>query len=318
MKRKDATFSLLRRWSALLILGLLVLGTAAIGYAQVSGNFDLSWSTVDGGGGRSTTGSYELSGDIGQPDSTILTYSTVYTLYGGFYWAGPVATPCPSCATATPPPPPTACAIAFTDVPPDSPFYTYIRCLACRGIINGYSDPARCPGGVPCYRPGDGVTRGQLAKIVANAAGFDEDWTQQIFTDVPSGSTYFQYIERLYNRSIISGYDDPARCPTGAPCFLPGDPVTRGQLTKIVSNGAGIQDEIPPARQSFTDVPAASSFWLYIERLYALQVINGYSDPQRCPTGVPCFLPGETSTRGQIAKIVANTFHPNCPTPRQP
>src|SRR3954453_21475321 len=87
-------------------LGLLALVSAAIGYAQVGGSFDLSWNTLDGGGGRSTTADYELTGDAGQADSTILTYSTVYTLYGGFYWAGPEATPCPTCPTSPPTPSP--------------------------------------------------------------------------------------------------------------------------------------------------------------------------------------------------------------------
>jgi len=298
-----------------LSLGLLALVSAAIAYAQVGGSFDLSWNTVDGGGGRSTTGGYELSGDIGQADSTIVTSTNVYTLYGGFFWAGPVATPCPACPSRTPTPLPTACAIQFTDVPPNNTFYAYIRCLACKGIIGGYTDPARCPSGVPCFRPADNVTRAQLAKIVSNAAGFNEQWSEQTFTDVPPASPFYQYIERLYNRSIINGYTDPAKCPTGVPCFLPGAPVTRGQLSKIDANGAGLQDDVPPGRQTFTDVPPSSPFWLYIERLYALGYIGGYNNPARCPGGVPCFLPGNPTTRGQTAKIVGNTFFPNCVTP---
>jgi hypothetical protein len=212
---KDA--KLLRRLLAFAALGLLTLVSAAIGYAQVGGGFDLSWNTVDGGGGRSTTNGYELTGDIGQPDSTILTYSNVYTLYGGFYWAGPEPTPCPACPSPTPVPSPTACAIQFTDVPPEYTFYPYIHCLSCRGIINGYNDPAHCPTGVPCFRPSDNVTRGQLAKIVSNSAGFSEMWTEQTFTDVPTDNAFYQYIERLYSRGVINGYDDPARCPTGVP-----------------------------------------------------------------------------------------------------
>ena len=50
------------------------------------GSYDLSWSTIDGGGATSTGGPYVLSGTIGQPDAA---YSAggQYELLGGF-WPG--------------------------------------------------------------------------------------------------------------------------------------------------------------------------------------------------------------------------------------
>ncbi len=53
--------------------------------AQVGG-YDLSWSTVDGGGGSSSGGAYSLSGAIGQPDAGALSGGS-YNLVGGF-WGG--------------------------------------------------------------------------------------------------------------------------------------------------------------------------------------------------------------------------------------
>ena len=54
----------------------------------------------------------------------------------------PVASP-----TSTPPVTPTTCTVLFHDVPAGSTFYPYVRCIACRGIINGYP----CGGAVePC------------------------------------------------------------------------------------------------------------------------------------------------------------------------
>src|SRR2546426_1014312 len=64
-----------------------------------------------------------------------------------------------------------ACPIQFTDVAPDSTFYAYVRCLACRNIVGGYSTTPPCTTGVPCFLPANNVTRGQTAKFVANAAG---------------------------------------------------------------------------------------------------------------------------------------------------
>jgi hypothetical protein len=148
--------------------------------------------------------------------------------------------------TATPVPPPatpTPCYVYYWDVPPDSPFYGFIRCLACRGIVSGYADGS--------YRPFADVTRGQLAKIIAQAAGL-------------------------------------------------GDPV-------------------PTTRQTFTDVPAGNPFWVFIERLAATGAIAGYGcggagepcDPQQRPY----FRWGAVTTRGQLSKIAAQTFFPNCTTP---
>jgi N-acetylmuramoyl-L-alanine amidase len=57
---------------------------------------------------------------------------------------------------------------SFSDVPPASPFYQYIGRAKLHNVISGYA----CGGpGEPCpgsyFRPGNNVTRGQTAKIVA-------------------------------------------------------------------------------------------------------------------------------------------------------
>ncbi len=42
---------------------------ASVAWAQTGGSFDLSWNTLDGGGGRSGGGSFELVGTVGQIDA---------------------------------------------------------------------------------------------------------------------------------------------------------------------------------------------------------------------------------------------------------
>jgi hypothetical protein len=56
---------------------------------QSGGDYDLTWSTVDGGGGISSGGSYSLSGTTGQPDAAWSEGGT-YELLGGFWPGGPV------------------------------------------------------------------------------------------------------------------------------------------------------------------------------------------------------------------------------------
>jgi hypothetical protein len=260
---------------------------------------------------------------------TVLTYGsrsgTFSSILGGTFTAhynpndlmlvvgGPVS-------TATPPP---SCLIQFSDVPPDSTFYPYIRCLACRGIINGYP----CGGlGEPCngnndpyFRPGNNVTRGQFAKIASNSAGFsDPPDNQQQYEDVPVGSTFYDYIWRLTDRGLVNGY--PCGGP-GEPCgpynlpyFRPNANVTRGQLSKIDANAAGFNDT--PGAQQYEDVTPGSTFYDFIWRLSERSIINGYpcgglGEP--CgPNNLPYFRPGANATRGQASKIVANTFFPAC------
>jgi hypothetical protein len=225
--------------------------------------------------------------------------------------AGPAATD-----TVTAGPTSTACPIQFTDVPEGSTFYVYIRCLACRGFVNGYPDGT--------FRPNNNVTRGQLSKIVSNAAGFNDPQTEQLFEDVPPGSTFFDYIGRLASRGVMQGY--PCGGP-GEPCgsgnlpyFRPNNNATRGQITKIVANAAGFND--PPVGQQFEDVPPGSTFYTYTYQLVSRNIMSGYpcgGPGEPCGSGnLPYFRPFNNATRGQTAKIVANTFYPNCNTPVRP
>ncbi len=70
-----------------LLLGL-VAGAPGPLTAQTGGPFDLSWSTVDGGGDTASTGgAYELSGTAGQPDAGPLAGGD-YVLHGGFWYGG--------------------------------------------------------------------------------------------------------------------------------------------------------------------------------------------------------------------------------------
>jgi hypothetical protein len=108
---------------------------------------------------------------------------------------------------------------SFNDVPTTHTFYTYIETLRDHGVINGYADGT--------FRPQNDVTRGQTAKIVV----LGEGWTPYVpptptFIDVPADHTFYSYIETAFQHAIIQGYPDGT--------YRPGNPATRGQLSKIV------------------------------------------------------------------------------------
>jgi hypothetical protein len=207
-----------------------------------------------------------------------------------------------------------------------------VRCLTCRALLNGYpcgspGEPCIGPANQPYFRPTNEATRGQIAKILSNAAGFYEPIpaTQQAFEDVSPGSTFWAQIERIAGRGFINGYPcggpaEPCVAPGNRPYFRPNTSITRGQLAKIDALTAGWTET--PASQTFQDVPPGSTFYVYIEQAATRGVIAGYpcggaGEPCIGPGNRPYFRPYNNVTRAQTAKIIANSFFPNCQTPQR-
>ena len=68
-------------------IGVLLLALSAVSWtalAQTGGGFDLSWFSVDGGGGTSAGGDFALVGSLGQPDAGNGLAGGGFTLTGGF------------------------------------------------------------------------------------------------------------------------------------------------------------------------------------------------------------------------------------------
>ena len=66
-------------WTLLLVI---------LAASAASGQYELSWFTIDAGGGQSTGGQYKLIGTIGQPDAA-WSRGGGYELLGGFWPGGP-------------------------------------------------------------------------------------------------------------------------------------------------------------------------------------------------------------------------------------
>ena len=66
---------------------LVAMGAATLAFAVGPDGLDLSWYTIDGGGGISNGGSLQLSGTIGQPDPGTMSAGDL-TLSGGFWVRG--------------------------------------------------------------------------------------------------------------------------------------------------------------------------------------------------------------------------------------
>lgn len=80
----------IRNGCIVLLIGcvaLLMFSLSALG--QSGGQYDLTWSTIDGGGGTSSGGDFTLRGTIGQPDAGAITGGD-YEMLGGFLPGVPI------------------------------------------------------------------------------------------------------------------------------------------------------------------------------------------------------------------------------------
>jgi hypothetical protein len=136
----------------------------------------------------------------------------------------------------------------FTDVPLNNVFYPYVETEYNYGIIGGYntSPPCGSPQAIPCFKPNNFVTRGQLTKITVLSAEQvrPDDWQlvhppTPTFQDVPTSSPFYGYIETAAGHGVINGYHcgtPPAGAcvpPGNKPYFLPANNATRAQISKI-------------------------------------------------------------------------------------
>jgi hypothetical protein len=75
---------------------LALAGSSALASLAAAQPFEISWYTIDGGGGTSTGGTFAVSGTIGQPDAGTLTGGT-FEVRGGFWTGASSGTPsCPA------------------------------------------------------------------------------------------------------------------------------------------------------------------------------------------------------------------------------
>jgi hypothetical protein len=228
--------------------------------------------------------------------------------YYSYTNAAPPPTPTPTPPPTPTPAPPPCPGQHFTDVCPGTYYYTGVTNLVNASVIGGYSASPPCPASswIPCFLPGNSATRGQVAKIITLGANLPiNTGGGPHFTDVLPGSTFYSYVETMYNAGIIGGYT--TGCTTGSPCFKPNNNVTRGQLTKMASLAFNFNE--PVSGQTFQDVAPGSTYYTYTQRLNTRGIINGYpcggvGEPCLPPGNRPYFRPNNNVTRGQIAKIV--------------
>ena len=134
----------------------------------------------------------------------------------------------------------------FTDVLPGNVFFPFIQKMQELGIALSCGPDLFCPDSP--------VTRGQMAVLIIRAryglAAAPNFPTTPAFTDVPSTSFFFPFIQKMKQVGITTGCSPTTYCPN--------DPVTRGQMAVFIMRGMFNLVPSPPAVNPLLSVAPAT------------------------------------------------------------
>ncbi|PIC67257.1 Parasporal protein [Sporosarcina sp. P21c] len=168
----------------------------------------------------------------------------------------------------------------FKDVPPSKHFADAVNELAERNIIGGYPDGT--------FKPGNSITRGQAAAIIAKMRGLDtSDVKGQKFKDVPASHGFYKAIVKMAEEGMIGGYPDGS--------FKPNEPIKRKNMAAILVKAFDLPRSVDVKNPFKGEVGITNDVLV----IYQLGITSGTS-----PT---TFSPNASITRGQAAKMLAAT-----------
>jgi uncharacterized protein (DUF1800 family) len=177
----------------------------------------------------------------------------------------------------------------YNDVPKSYLFHDAIEKISRKGITTGCGSGNYCPESL--------VTRGEMAVFLLRgkhgSAYVPPPATGTVFLDVPLGTTFAAWIERLSAEGITSGCGGGNYCPTQT--------VTRDQMAVFIVRSEHGSGFMPPAPVGlFADVPTTRMFANFIEQLANEGITAGCLPGYYCPDG--------TVTRGQMATFLSKAF----------
>lgn len=126
-------------------------------------------------------------------------------------------------------------------------------------------------------------------KVVAQSSGDDSDIPSAGFTDVSPKAWYYNYVNKAYQRGIISGYNKTK--------FGPTDKITRGQLMSIIWRAEG--KPVAFGTSKFTDVKADEYYATAIKWAAANDIVHGYENTKK-------FGPNNPIIRQDLAVVLRN------------
>ena len=165
----------------------------------------------------------------------------------------------------------------FRDLKKDAWHAPFIACMRKMAVLSGYPDGT--------IQPDCTLNRAELAKIAAKA--FNLSATTENFTDVPASSWYAPFVGALQSAGAAW---------TARSDYRPAEGVTRGEALWVLLTAAGVDLDNITVEKLFPDVNTKHRFAAAITYAAQSGIVNGYDNGN--------FGPGDTLTRGQVAKIV--------------
>lgn len=203
--------------------------------------------------------------------------------------AGEVSSIDPACRGGT------QTAERFGDIDGSGTHDDAIRCLGAYAVVQGFT---ASDGGFE-FRPGQDVTRQQMASFVANALRAVPDAYYALPDGGEPGFDDAQDISQSHRASvadlqaagIVTGHDDGT--------FRPGLPIDRAQMASFIARAIeqATGEELPRG-DGFDDV--AGTHEDNIEKLQAIGVVQGQGDGTYDPAGA--------TTRAQMTSFIARTL----------
>lgn len=169
--------------------------------------------------------------------------------------------------------------VGFADLPLDSVHFESVIALATDGVIGGFDDGT--------FGPSLPITRGQVASIMARAAGLEPGSAPYTYSDI-EGNVHAGAIQALSDAGIISGLGDGT--------FGPGMNVRRDQMASLLGRWLEVEEV---AEGTFTDIDGNVHAG-FINALAELDVIRGTSDTT--------FGPALNLRRDQGASLLARSL----------
>jgi len=178
----------------------------------------------------------------------------------------------------------------WEDVDRSSYMWTAAQMMGASGVMLGWDHMS--------FYPDQEVTRAQAAALIVREFGIPVVTDcHPSFTDVPCSNPYYGYVQALADRGVTAG--------VGGGLYSPDPVISRAQFATFMVRAAcdpkWDEAQCPltkPASASFSDVPASSIYYGYVETAKARGWFAG--------DGTGLFKPDDPLPRGQAAVALFN------------
>jgi uncharacterized repeat protein (TIGR01451 family) len=150
--------------------------------------------------------------------------------------------------------------------------------------IYGYEDNT--------FRPGNNITRAEVAAIMFNILDLKEDNTVvKDYPDLADSHWAYKQIQAVTGANIFTGYEDGS--------FRPDNYITRAEFATVLANHLGLKN-VESLKVNFADI---QGHWAknFIEEIYRVKLIQGYIE-----NDVRVFKPDNHITRAEAVTIINN------------